>query len=196
MPSAGSSSSLYLALPLPGRLGLGTPLVRGAAAAPCVPGAGGLSRRRLFRSGLAWFGFGMPTATTGILRMLRDRVAPVWTVVADFFSARFGVLGPSGGGRSPWGLAAAGTPRRSVALRAVELSRGKPGCGARRRRVERHRTACRGQGARRQRGEQRHMAGWGRGAQRTVVVWGRGSASTAAVTCALARCGSYCRIFF
>ena len=85
MPSAGSSSSLYLALPLPGRLGLGTPLVRGAAAAACVPGAGGLSRRRLFRSGLAWFGFGMPTATTGILRMLRDRVAPVWTVVADIF---------------------------------------------------------------------------------------------------------------
>ena len=40
------------------------------------------------------------------------------------------------------------------------------------------------------------MAGWGRGAQCTVVVWGRGSASTAAVTCALARCGSYCRIFF
>jgi len=27
----------------------------------------------------------MPTATTGILRMLRDRVAPVWTVVADIF---------------------------------------------------------------------------------------------------------------
>ena len=110
--------------------------------------------------------------------------------------SRSTLLGPSSGGRSPWGLAAAGTPRRSVAVRAAESSRGRPGRGARRRRVERHRAACQGRGARRQRGEQRRMAGWGCGAQRTVVVWGRGSASTAAVTCALARCGSYCRNFF
>jgi len=39
----------------------------------------------------------MPTAVAGILRILRDRIAPVWTVVADFFSpGRFGAPGSSG----------------------------------------------------------------------------------------------------